>query len=158
MCWSISIIHHLASLTHLQPVSLMIFSMSFNSLLSLRADTIDLFHFLETLQPFSVGLRCLLNMEHPGRSPHWPQTGWSVHVISYQKWPVQLCWNGILGQVWLFWAVIAILFTWNITFMLHWRAWEHTYFLYMLIFLHVFGFTQVNLMHWKCDYCDWLDL
>ncbi len=109
---------------HLQPVSLMIFSMSFNYLLSLRADIIDLFHFLETLQPFSVGLWCLLNMEHPGRSPHWPQTGWLVHVISYKKWPVQLCWNGISGQVWLFWPVIATLFTWNITFMLHW--WENT--------------------------------
>lgn len=49
----------------------------------------------------------------------------SACVISYQRWPVQLCWSAISGQVCLFWPVIAPLFTLNISSMLHWWTWEH---------------------------------
>lgn len=38
----------------------------------------------------------------------------SACVMSYQRWPVQLCWSGIPGNVWLFRPMIASSFTLNI--------------------------------------------
>ncbi len=103
MCWSISIIHHLASLMHLQPVSLMIFSMSFNSLLSLRADTIDLFHFLETLQPFSVGLRLLTEYGASWAIPTLTSDRMisACHIISKMTCSVVLEWHIRAGLAFL---------------------------------------------------------